>query len=325
MFVCFDIESTGLSTTSCDIIQFAYCLFDNNNQFVRAENLYFYYDGMSWSQEAADASHQLSLEFLRQYKDDFEKNLLKMYALLNRCNVIGHNSDGFDCPFVKNWLSRMGLDDFQFGIQQDTMKAFKPITKKARIKLTKLTEMMGISKQSVNYFASLWFGNDHIRGPHDAAYDVTATAMLTLMGIGKNLINFNPIMVAPVTSEDEFLSLDDEYMADSKPIDPNGFILNLSDDGETWYKYWLNHDRDVYRELEVLTGDDELVYVTSNPYVNVPLLLDGDIYRGEHKGVVYTFRKGDEEHLTVSSPYVTFKDTDIDFSNFIKHNFGMEE
>lgn len=325
MFIVFDIEATGLSTTSCDIIQFAYCLFDNNNQFVRAENLYYYYDGMSWSQEAADASHQLSLEFLRQYKDDFEKNLLKMYAALNRCNVIGHNSDGFDCPFVKNWLSRQGLDDFQFGIQQDTMKAFKPITKRARIKLTKLSELMKISSESIKYFAELWFGESNIRGPHDAAYDVTATALLTLMGISKNLINFNPIVLDTVTADDELLEYDDPYMVADKPIDPNGFIVDLSDDGETWYKYWVNHDRDVYRELDVLTGDDELVYLTSNPYVDVPLILDGYVYRGEKNGVTYVFRKGTNEYLTVASPYVTFKDTDVDFANFIRHNFGKEE
>lgn len=47
MFVVFDIETTGLSTTSCDIVQFAYIMFDSNNMFVKAENLYYYYEGMS--------------------------------------------------------------------------------------------------------------------------------------------------------------------------------------------------------------------------------------------------------------------------------------
>ena len=143
MFVVFDLETTGLSSMQNDIIQFSYIMFDSNNMFVRADNLYFYYEGMSWNQEVADISHGISLDFLKTQADKFKENVIKMYTVLNHANVCGHNSNSFDCPFVKNWLKRMGLSDFEFGIQQDTMLAFRPYTKRARIKLTKLAAMWG--------------------------------------------------------------------------------------------------------------------------------------------------------------------------------------
>ena len=321
MFVVFDIESTGLSTTACDIIQFAYCMFDGNNQFVRAENLYFYYEGMSWSQEAADASHQLSLEFLKQYEDQFEANLLKMYSVLNRANVIGHNSNHFDCPFVKNWLARMGLEDFQFGIKQDTMLAFKPITKRARIKLTKLTEMMGVSKESVKYFAELWFKDAGIRGPHDAAYDVVSTSMLALMGLAKNVISFN-VNAAPSIVEVSDINGEYEEVIVDKPVDMIGYIVHLFDDNETDRYCWVNHDRNAYRALDVLTGDEQQNYLASNPYLDVNLYKKEDgSYSGEHNGTTYIYTPGDKDTVQVVTPYVTMYDKDIDILGLIEHNF----
>ena len=78
MFVVFDLETTGLSSMQNDIIQFSYIMFDSNNMFVRADNLYFYYEGMSWNQEVADISHGISLGFLKTQADKFKENVIQM-------------------------------------------------------------------------------------------------------------------------------------------------------------------------------------------------------------------------------------------------------
>lgn len=222
-FVVFDIETTGFSTTSCDIIQFAYILFDSNNQFVKAENLYFYYEGMSWSQEAADKSHQLSLEFLKQYEDDFEANLLKMYAVLNRANVCGYNSNHFDCPFVKNWLSRHGLSDFEFGIQQDCMLALRPVSKKARYKLVNMVKLFNLTEETIEYCTNIWFNDVGHKRAHDATYDTTSTALLALQALSKGYITFDFNKLTPAQVEsDDFNIVDDEH---SLPVYEQSFAI----------------------------------------------------------------------------------------------------
>lgn len=324
MFVVFDLETTGLSTNNCDIIQFAYILFDEHNSFVRAENLYYYYEGMSWSQEAADASHHLSLEFLKQHEDEFKTNLLKMFTVLNRANVCGHNSNSFDCPFVKNWLSRMGLTDFEFGIKQDTMLAMKPITKRPRIKLTKLAELMDIKQSSVEYMAQMWFGSENLRGPHDAAYDVTMTALIALQGIGKGLIKFDSSEPAATVSYDDF-SLELESQEDNRSIDPKGIVVALCDnpnDPEGAYYYRINHDKSLYRPVDILPATLNS-YISNNEFVDVILYKEADgTYAGQAGGVTYRFIPGDKEQLTVTTPLVTFNDADVDMHIIIKNNFG---
>lgn len=332
MFVVFDIETTGLSTTTNDIIQFAYCMFDSNNQFVKAENLYFYYEGMSWSQEAADASHHLSLEFLKQYEADFEKNILKMYSVLNRCNVIGHNSDSFDCPFVKNWLARRGLEDFAFGIQQDTMKAFKPVTKRARVKLTKLAEMLGCNHASINYFAEVWFGQQNIRGPHDAAYDVAMTAIITLQGIAKNLIAFNPIVVDQVADNVDYDDYDEITPEVNLPIDPKAFIVMYQTHGSDIVQYHcFNHDRELYRDIDIALGatDEDIRADVLAKYKGKLLDLvlkqtDQGYYASEHKGVTYELWLDKNDKLCIKTPYLTISSEETDVIPILQHNFGTE-
>lgn len=307
MFVVFDIETTGFSTTKADIIQFAYCLFDGNNNFVRAENLYFYYEGMSWSQEAADASHHLSLEFLKQYEDAFETNVLKMYSVLNHANVCGHNSNHFDCPFVKNWLSRMGLSSFDFGICQDTMLAYRPLTKKSKIKLTVLSEMMNYTPQLIQQMAETWF-KDNIRGPHDAAYDVAATSLLTLRGIAKNLIRFEAV---PVTQDVLDMSLfeSEDVLEDKRTLDPYRYLVRLiTSQGAPQYR-WVNHNRKLFKDVDdplELSAEDEKKLLAAD-------LIQQDIntYMGERNGTVYTLILGEQDRMKIHTEFLDTEDTQV--------------
>lgn len=310
MFVVFDIETTGLSTTSCDIVQFAYILFDNNNMCVKAENLYYYYEGMSWSDEA-EAIHGLSRDFLRQYEDQFRANLLKMYSVLNRSNVVGHNAIKFDCPFVKNWLSRFGLSEFQFGIQQDTMTGFKPITKKNRIKLTVLSDLMGVKPEFVKQFACEWFKGDVANGAHDATYDVTATALLTLQGINKNLISFKPAAALLSTEYDADLEEDvASVVSSNKPVDPRGYCINLVELTGASTKHFVCHDRHTYAE----PADLSTVPKFPVPFTPVP---GTNTYSATLSDLLFTFIPGADDKMLIKSDFFSSDDTAVDVLSMI--------
>ena len=311
MFVVFDLETTGLSSMQNDIIQFSYIMFDSNNMFVRADNLYFYYEGMSWSQEVADISHGISLDFLKTQADKFKENVIKMYTVLNHANVCGHNSNSFDCPFVKNWLKRMGLSDFEFGIQQDTMLAFRPYTKRARIKLTKLAAMCGLSDAEVDYATKLWFGITDSTQSHDARFDTAMTALLTIGGINKKLISFDRI-VAPSINEDiddSELDMDDSVTAVAQSFDPLGYYIQCNG-----HPIAVNHNKHKYAKM---AAPNEVTDIS----MNKDLLCPGDFkeleegtYQAEFNGITMTVTQYENEDIvSIKTPYGVIPDTT--FSN----------
>lgn len=194
MYVVYDIETTGLSELNDDIIEFAYIAFNDDNSFIKSEQLFFYRKGMTWSEDAYRV-HQIPLSFLETQADKFQENILKMYSILNHNNVVGYNNNHFDNPFVKTWLMRMGIRNLEYKVTQDIMVAYKPIYKKSRIKLTKLCEMQGLTPELINSYMPIWFpqiGTDS--RAHEAAYDVVATALLTMVGISKKLVAFKSIL-----------------------------------------------------------------------------------------------------------------------------------
>lgn len=307
MFVVFDLETTGLSSMQNDIIQFSYIMFDSNNMFVRADNLYFYYEGMSWNQEVADISHGISLDFLKTQADKFKENVIKMYTVLNHANVCGHNSNSFDCPFVKNWLKRMGLSDFEFGIQQDTMLAFRPYTKRARIKLTKLAAMCGLSDAEVDYATKLWFGITESTQSHDARFDTAMTALLTIGGINKKLITFDRV-VAPSINEDiddSELDMDDSVTATAQSFDPLGYYIQCNG-----HPIAVNHNKHKYAKM---AAPNEVTDIS----MNKDLLCPGDFkeleegtYQAEFNGITMTVTQYENEDIvSIKTPYGVIPDT----------------
>ena len=307
MFVVFDLETTGLSSMQNDIIQFSYIMFDSNNMFVRADNLYFYYEGMSWSQEVADISHGISRDFLKTQADKFKENVIKMYTVLNHANVCGHNSNSFDCPFVKNWLKRMGLSDFEFGIQQDTMLAFRPYTKRARIKLTKLAAMCGLSDAEIDYATKLWFGITESTQSHDARFDTAMTALLTIGGINKKLITFDRV-VAPSINEDiddSELDMDDSVTATAQSFDPLGYYIQCNG-----HPIAVNHNKHKYAKM---AAPNEVTDIS----MNKDLLCPGDFkeleegtYQAEFNGITMTVTQYENEDIvSIKTPYGVIPDT----------------
>lgn len=326
MFVVFDIETTGFDSSVCEVIQFAYIMFDSNNNFVKSENLYFYHEGMHWSQEAADASHHLSLKFLKQYEADFKGNMLKMFSVLNRANVCGHNLIHFDCPFVKNWLQRQGLPGLEYGVVQDTMLAFRPITKRSRIKLTKLGEMLNLTDESIKYATSIWFNTSKDTTAHNASYDVALTALIALNGISRNLIKFDFSQITAEVESDSVELLESNNSVidtpETKVADPNGYFVRLLMDGEDVY-HFVNHDDTKYGDV-FATEDMIESYKASNLYLPLQFRCTGDNhYTAEFEGITFSLDIGPHgDTMFLHSDVFDLSDLEVGMENIIKRNFS---
>lgn len=324
MFVVFDIETTGFSEITCDVIEFSYALFDSNNCFVRAEQLYFYYEGMSWSEEAF-AVHKIPLEFLKTHKDKFRENLIKMYSVLNHANVVGHNAQRFDCPFCKTWLMRQGLRNLEYGVIQDTMLAYRPVTKRPRIKLTKLIDFVGITEAHIQAALGYWFPESSSSHAHEAAYDVAATALLTLRGIEKKLIAFEPLVHLnnDTVNTDMINAMYSD--SDAKELDPKGLLFHVASRDE-WLCYptapgFAKYDMNVPDNVRAYYNNLGTVIPLS--FHEVPTADESTTYELDYEGVKFTITIVDDlASLLIKTPYVQITNHDMDLAAIVKHNFG---
>lgn len=320
MFVVFDIETTGFSDLNNDIIEFAYIAFDENNNYVKAEQLYFYYEGMSWSEEAYNV-HKIPLDFLREHKDKFKENCVKMFSILHGNNVVGHNAIGFDCPFVRNWLMRMGIGNLQYASIQDTMKAYKPITKKSRIKLTKLIDYIDITPENIEMLMQVWFPNSAATHAHEAAYDTTATALLTLRAIDKHLINFE----LPTKTQDTVVDMGAFYDSNNSTESfetPVIFKYRLEDDleEEVHYICFSTPRTCSIRNMMTPTDKDLSEARSSNRVFPITLICGttADVYSAECDGVTYTLDcTGDFDIFTGKTVYGEFECENADLLKII--------
>ena len=176
----FDVETTGLNPVTNDIIQVAYAIFDDN-KCIRSEVMHFFYEGMQESAPEALEKHGMTYSYLSQYKDDFARNLHKLYAVLNKARVAGFNNDYFDNEFVQCFLRRHRAPDLVFKESIDIMKLATPIVHKNRISLINLCKYFEITPDEIKQYSNTIFG---LEGKaHAAYYDVAATRLCHLKEI----------------------------------------------------------------------------------------------------------------------------------------------
>lgn len=198
-YTVFDTETTGLSPYSADIVQFAYITCNANLLPIRGRNYYFYKEGMHWSKEA-EAVHGLSQEFLSQFADSYSENLIHMYQVTHRATLVGHNSDNFDIPFVRQFLSRQGLDAPVPMQCYDTMRLWRKDYGK-KPKLSALPEFLGIEEETILRMATLIFGeNSGDLRAHNACYDAAATLACFQKAVAMGKCSLSTAISAPVNA-----------------------------------------------------------------------------------------------------------------------------
>lgn len=183
LYTFYDTETSGLEQ-NCDVLSFSYMLADENLNVKKAETLYFWKEGVTqWTQEAYEIN-KLSKEFLRQYADDYEKNLRKMYLTLSYASLVGYNSGwtdvhgvvhGFDFPKCKSFLYRNHLPEPRPLEFIDVMKLTE-FRYKRRYKLQKIFDVAGLSRGMADVFTNMYFPDK--AEAHTSGYDVTCTALL---------------------------------------------------------------------------------------------------------------------------------------------------
>lgn len=205
IYTVIDIETSGLSRENADILSFSYALTDGK-EILAADTLYFWTDGMQWSQESYEI-HGLSKEFLSQYKDDFDKNLRAMFSVVQDSVLVGYNSGymdkfgvlhGFDYQVIKNFLLRNMLD---FPIPSSFVDLLKIArsreTNAPNKKLQSMVDYYGISREEIARVNNTVYP-DSKAVAHNSGYDVVCTAYILKEMLAKDLIevttNFRQIV-----------------------------------------------------------------------------------------------------------------------------------
>lgn len=215
IYTVIDIETSGLSRENADVLSFSYALTDGK-EILAADTLYFWTDGMQWSQESYEI-HGLSKEFLSQYKDDFDKNLRAMFSVVQDSVLVGYNSGymdkfgvlhGFDYQVIKNFLLRNMLD---FPIPSSFVDLLKIArsreTNAPNKKLQSMVDYYGISREDIVRVNDTVFP-DSKAVAHNSGYDVVCTVYVLREMLAKDLIEVTTNFRQIVANDFQFVMTD---------------------------------------------------------------------------------------------------------------------
>lgn len=215
IYTVIDIETSGLSRENADVLSFSYALTDGK-EILAADTLYFWTDGMQWSQESYEI-HGLSKEFLSQYKDDFDKNLRAMFSVVQDSVLVGYNSGymdkfgvlhGFDYQVIKNFLLRNMLD---FPIPSSFVDLLKIArsreTNATNKKLQSMVDYYGISREDIARVNDTVFPGSKAVA-HNSGYDVVCTVYVLKEMLAKDLIEVTTNLRQIVANDFQFVMTD---------------------------------------------------------------------------------------------------------------------
>ncbi len=128
-----DIETTGYRRyqpngflmDSSEILEFAYLRVDTESAEIYDHGVLYFYKPYFEVESEAQATHGLTREFLEKYEKQFDMNLVKMNSLMQKTCVIGKNSDGFDIPFIWDFIAKHSNNqlNFEWVMNKSTVKS----------------------------------------------------------------------------------------------------------------------------------------------------------------------------------------------------------
>lgn len=190
-YTIYDIETTGFNCEPNTVLSLAYLTFNRELTGVLDSGVMYYYkEGQAKSTPKALEVHQLTEAFLKEYEDDYAYNMQKAFKILTRGNLVTWNGDTFDNRFMSRVLAREGYGSLEYNRSIDVMKVWRPVFGKVP-KLTKWLEYSKIPEEIVELQLNKWFkdAEGFSARSHDAAYDVTVTAMALLEAKRRGLID----------------------------------------------------------------------------------------------------------------------------------------
>jgi DNA polymerase III epsilon subunit-like protein len=112
-----DIETTGflkfdtingvsqLSDNS-EILEVGYINIDMDRREILTYGTLYFYKPYFNIESDAQRVHGLTREFLKQYEQDFEKNLIALNSMIQCTCIIGKSSNSFDIPFINAFIKK---------------------------------------------------------------------------------------------------------------------------------------------------------------------------------------------------------------------------
>ncbi len=160
--ICFDLETTGLSSKDCGIVQFAALILDQDLNVIEEHNVLINPGDVVWNQSAIEV-HGITKEKVKGCKT-FVERAKYIFNLFNNRDILTHNGNVFDIQFLYDKLSNVNDD---YTLRLGDVNVFDTLYIETKISSRKLGELFKKYTGETMEDAGL--------SAHDALSDVKAT------------------------------------------------------------------------------------------------------------------------------------------------------
>lgn len=179
----FDLETTGLSTEQDHPVSAGWVSLDTHLYNVVDKGLLYFYNPKKEISEEAINVHGLTHEILQPYKDDYIPNCRKLFKLISRGNLIGHNARNFDYKLVTNFLLNLGFPVLPANRVEDTLAIYRPLKQGKNDLESVVNRMCGMDVVDRQY--ERIFGHPPKMGHHSADWDSVACMTIYKIAVRK--------------------------------------------------------------------------------------------------------------------------------------------
>lgn len=203
------VDGVSQLSDNSEILEVGYININMDTKAILTYGTLYFYKPYFNIESPAQQTHGLTRDFLKQYEQDFEKNLIALNSLIQSTCLIGKNSDKFDIPYIKAFIKKHAGDKFDipnlvFKLNMDAYNGGKIIYEDglyamdmqtiyktryhslhydkygyplAPTKKGKLEEYIDVipNGQAVVDYVYNGFEKDRVTGAHGALYDAVMT------------------------------------------------------------------------------------------------------------------------------------------------------
>lgn len=173
-YTIFDLETTGLSTSRDEPVQFAYLEMTTQGGFLKRGAFLIQSKSGIWGEEA-EKVHHISRDMIKKYGVDEGRAIASMCAVLNQSNAVTYNGNAYDIPLLSNFICSRGVNPPRYANQYDMMLEWMDYKKCKRQKLVNVIAELGYTEDQIAAMTKYLFGESDGYQAHDARYDVVET------------------------------------------------------------------------------------------------------------------------------------------------------
>lgn len=219
-----DAEGNSVLSDESEILEVAYMNFDMNTRKLLTYGTLYFYKPYFHVESSAQEIHHITRDFLEQYEDKFNENLVALNAMLQSTCVIGKNCKAFDIPMIKAFIrkhagDKMNIPDlvlrlnmsaynggrviyndpeYMIDLQSAFREEFRHLyyekngylpTPQKRGSLDEYVDLIPNGREATEVVYNTYFKNkDRITGSHGALYDVAMTYVVYCYANNKQIV-----------------------------------------------------------------------------------------------------------------------------------------